>query len=185
MARFVVGRAVDLSDQVGPALIGAALAVAVLALAAVPALLSPSPVTAPTTPAIRVPAGQRLPDADVGAIQRLVRARFRDNRPPPEMRYSLEWGTERKLSRVQVLSADQVGRSGDAALAGRLRTLAAAYQQQRFETYSIAAVTYASREYFYDRRAGKGTEISPSKRTEITYLGFGKRDGYWYELEMQ
>lgn len=158
------------------------MAIAILALAGIPYLLSPAPTTTRTPAPINATGGTPLTSPDRQAVETLVRAHFDGTDNAREMKSSLSWGLDTKLKQMALLSRDQVNATGDSRLIETLRTFVTRNQTAGYDEYALVRVVYTTTGYFYDKRAKSGNSMSATEKMRTSYLGFGRKTGRWYEL---
>ena len=175
-----VGRPIDFSEQVGPVLFGAALAVVLLALGGVPYLLAPP--RAPSTTSAISQAGTALPPADAKVLENAARARFAGTDSARELEWSPARGVTNRILRIRVLSAGQLGSSGSTLFTRMLSDLVERNRTAGYEQLAMVTVTYTSSGYFRDTRTGSGVTLNTKPGATTSYLGYGKKSGRWYDL---
>jgi len=170
-------------EQLPFVFLGFGLGVLVLALAGVPFLFvgnSPSLVPA-KKPAIIAP-GKPLPSSDAKIVRDLVKAHYCTTNQFAETKSDSRRGQTFRIEQASLLSLDQITRSGDQALADRLREAVASDVRTPCDDYAMAIVDYSATPYVHAGGSGGGAELASEARTYRGVLSFGKRGGSWYEL---
>jgi len=182
VARFV-GKAVEPSEQIPFALMGFGLGVLVLAVAGIPFLVAgnSSSLIPTKKPAVVAP-GTPLSSGDAKAVQRLVRTHYCATNQFAEVKCDSRRGQTFRIEQTRLMSLDQISRSGDRALANRLREAVAGDAQAPCDDYAMAIVDYTATPYVHAGGTGGGAELPADAKTYRGVLSFGKQGGSWYEL---
>ncbi len=182
MARFV-GKAVEPSEQIPVALMGFGLGLLVLAVAGIPFLVADtSSSLIPTEKPAVVAPGAPLSSADAKLVRRLVRTHYRATNQFAEVKCDSRRGQTFRVEQTRLMSLDQISRSGDRALASRLREAVAGDAQAPCDDYAMVIVDYTATPYVHAGGSGGGAELSTDAKTYRGVLSFGKQGGSWYEL---